>query len=61
MDDGHLVQRVAAEYVARLGKGALPNLLEKELLARLSGDDLSADAWLDIAEAAAALLQCRRG
>jgi hypothetical protein len=36
---------------------AIPALVEEAEIASLLGDGLSADAWLDIAEAALTLLQ----
>jgi hypothetical protein len=55
MDDADLVRQVAAEYLARKGRMALQVLMFQEELARDRGDKLSADAWLDIARAAAEL------
>jgi hypothetical protein len=53
MDDADLVIQVAAEYIARLGPAAaIAELLECEEFAREVGDDLSAQAWLDLAQAA---------
>jgi hypothetical protein len=53
MEDADLVRQVAAEYIARLGPAAaIEELLECEELAREAGDDLSAQAWLDLAQAA---------
>jgi hypothetical protein len=54
MDDVELVQEVAAEHIARMGSvAAIDYLLQWEEMARKTGDDVSADAWLDIARAVA--------
>jgi hypothetical protein len=55
-DDAELVASVAGEFVGKLGKGALPHLRREAVLAMGKGDDLSAGAWHDIADAAALLL-----
>jgi len=60
MDDASEVERVAAEYVARHGLRALTDLQERAEMAAETGDRLSADAWTDIAEAAARLLKRNR-
>src|SRR4051794_18342374 len=57
-DDGaELVASVAEEFVGKLGKGAVPHLRFEESLAVGKGDDLSAEAWHDIANAAALILK----
>jgi len=55
-DDAELVASVAGEFVGKLGKGAVPHLRRKGALATGEGDDLSAGAWHDIADAAALIL-----
>jgi hypothetical protein len=54
-DDAEL-RLEAAKYVRRLGDKAVPFLCELAEMAALDGDDLSAEAWSDIAEAARRLL-----
>jgi hypothetical protein len=55
-DDAELVASVAGEFVGKLGKGAVPHLRREGALAMGKGDDLSAGAWHDIADAAALIL-----
>jgi len=55
-DDAELVASVAGEFVGKLGKGAVPHLRREGALATGEGDDLSAEAWHDIADAAALIL-----
>jgi hypothetical protein len=52
-DDDGLVASVAADYVATYRERAVKHLLSRETIARDFGDSLSADAWLEIACAAA--------
>jgi hypothetical protein len=56
MEDAHLVNAVAADYVSRYGHDAVDRLRDEELLAVDQGDAPSAQAWHDIAEAAALIL-----
>jgi hypothetical protein len=58
-EDGFLVEKVAREFVARLGPDAVPFLQEQAEIAALQGDALSACAWADIAEASERILQDR--
>jgi hypothetical protein len=55
--DARLVNKVASDYVRRAGINAVPDLVEYAEIASSLGDDLSAEAWLDIAGAALTLLQ----
>jgi hypothetical protein len=52
-DDDRLVRKTAADFLARYGEAAMEVVLENELMARELGDDLSAEAWRDIARAVA--------
>jgi hypothetical protein len=62
MDDDEAVARVASDYLARWGPAVLAHLLDMEAIARSLGDELSADAWLDIARSAAEQMdRARRG
>jgi hypothetical protein len=56
MDDNDQVALVAADYVRRYGQNALYRLRERESEAVDAGDDLSAQAWGDIAAAAMIIL-----
>jgi hypothetical protein len=56
-NDARLVNKVASDYVRRAGMQAVPDLVEHAEIASSLGDDFSAEAWLDIAEAALTLLQ----
>ena len=55
-DDAELVASVAGEFIGRLGKDAVSYLRSEEGLARDTGDVLSAEAWHDIADAAALIV-----
>jgi len=55
--DARLVNKVANDYVRRAGINAVPDLVEYAEIASSLGDDLSAEAWLDIAGVALTLLQ----
>lgn len=56
MDDTELVKTVAADYIKRLGRDAVPpHLRRQEARASQHGDTLSAEAWHDIADAAASI------
>jgi hypothetical protein len=57
-DDAVLVPSVAEDFVGRLGKDAVPYLRFEEALAADKGDALSAEAWHDLADAAALILAC---
>ena len=46
-DDAELVKSVAADYVNRLGRDAVPHLRRQEARAEQQGDALSAEAWHD--------------
>ena len=56
MDDADLVRAVAADYVYQQGRRAVLYLRDQEKIAANQGDALSAEAWRDIAEAAASIL-----
>jgi hypothetical protein len=56
MDDHDLVEHVARQFVRRHGVCAVEVLRERA--DGCAGDDRSADAWLDIADAAERLLCC---
>lgn len=56
MDDIELVLRIAAEMTAKNGREAFAYVSEQADAARIRGDDLAADAWLDLAKAVAVLL-----
>ena len=57
MDNGHLVDVVAADMVRRLGAKAIQLCCENAEGADALGDALSAKAWRDIADACRKLLQ----
>jgi hypothetical protein len=59
-DDAELVKSVAADYVNRLGRDAVPHLRRQEARAEQQGDALSAEAWHDIADAAESIRAGRR-
>jgi hypothetical protein len=50
------VASVAEEFVGKLGTEAVPYLRAREALSAGRGDSLSAEAWHDIADAAALIL-----
>ena len=54
MDDRELVEHVARQFVQRHGSGAVEVL--REHADCCVGDNVSAEAWLDIADAAERLL-----
>ena len=56
MDDADLVVAVAADMVRRYGKDALSHLREQAEIAAGIDDDLSLNAWTDIAGAVAMLM-----
>jgi hypothetical protein len=56
MDDTEEVDRVAAEFLERHGPGVILDLRERAEIAAANEDQLSAEAWTDIAEAAERLL-----
>ena len=56
MNDAALVVIVAAEMVRRYGEEALSHLRDQAVIAAGIGDDLSLNAWTDIAGAAAMLI-----
>jgi hypothetical protein len=55
-DDAELVASVAAGFVGKLGTEAVPYLRTQEAASACEGDSLSAEAWHDIADAAALIL-----
>lgn len=55
-DDAQIVSLVAADYVTRMGRGAVAYLRLEEALSAGEGDALSAKAWRDIGDAAALIL-----
>ena len=55
-NDAELVASVAEEFVSKLGRGAVPYLRLEGALATGEGDDFSAEAWHDIANAATLIL-----
>lgn len=55
-DDQAVVQQVAREHIERFGRKAPDYLRERAEQAELIGDQLSADAWREIAEAAERML-----
>ena len=56
MEDADEVNRAAAEYLARHGPDVIADLRELAEIARANGDELSAEAWTDIADAVDKLL-----
>jgi hypothetical protein len=56
MDDGDEVDRVAAEFLKRYGPSVILELRERAEIAAANGDQLSAETWTDIADAAERLL-----
>ena len=56
MDDHDVVEHVARQFLRRHGVSAVEVLRERADCC--AGDYRSADAWLDIAEAAERLLSC---
>src|SRR4051794_21585915 len=56
LSDDALVWQVAQEYVARRGAECITSLMESAEIAEAIGDELSARAWRDIAEAAERLI-----
>ena len=60
MDDADDVDKVAAEYIAARGPGAVADLRELAEMASANGDALSAETWTDIADAVERRL-CKRG
>lgn len=57
MDDKDLVDKVAAEFLKRDGPSVIAELRDYAELAAANDDQLSAEAWTDIADAAEALLR----
>lgn len=57
VNEAEVVERVAREFVARDRHEALDVLGERAKAADLSGDELSARAWWDIADAAERILR----
>jgi hypothetical protein len=60
MENGEAVDQAAREALDQHGKSAVSILRERAELADQQGDELSAKAWRDIAEAAERMLE-RRG
>ena len=56
MDDADEVARVAREFLASHGPSVIPDLRERAEMAAANGDQLSAEAWTDIADMAERLL-----
>ena len=56
MDDAEDVARVAADLLERHGPSVIAELREQAEIAAANGDQLSAEAWADIADAAEGLL-----
>lgn len=56
MDDADVVVAVAADLVRRHGQDALSHIRDQAEIAAGLGDDVSLNAWTDIAEAAATLM-----
>lgn len=56
MEDADDVERVAAGFLARQGPAAITGLRERAEIAAANGDELSAEAWSDIADALERLL-----
>jgi hypothetical protein len=56
MDDADEVDRVAGEFLASQGPSVILDLRERAEIASANGDQLSAEAWADIADAAERLL-----
>ena len=56
MDDADLVVAVAADMVRRYGEETLSHIRDQAEIAAGLGDDLSLNAWTDIAGAAAMLM-----
>jgi len=57
MDDGELVERTAREAIDQFGFDAVAVLRERAELFDGLGDELTAKAWRDIADAAALILK----
>ena len=56
MDDADEVERVAGKFLASHGPSVILDLRERAEIAAANGDQLSAEAWTDIADAAERLL-----
>jgi hypothetical protein len=56
MDDADDVERIAGEFLKRHGPSVIPDLRECAEISATNGDQLSAEAWTDIADAAERLL-----
>jgi hypothetical protein len=56
MDDADEVDRVAEEFLKRRGPSVILDLRERAEIAAANEDQLSAEAWTDIADAAERLL-----
>ena len=56
MEDADEVERIAGEFLASHGPRVIPDLRERAEIAAANGDQLSAEAWTDIADAAERLL-----
>ena len=59
MDDADLVKTVAADFARQCGRRAVPYLRDQAEIAANQGDALSAEAWHDIADAAALILSAQ--
>ena len=56
MDDADEIERVAEEFLNRHGPSVILDLRERAEIAAANEDQLSAEAWMDIADAAERLL-----
>jgi hypothetical protein len=57
MEDADEVAQVAAELLGRHGPSVIADLHEKAEIAAANGDQLSAEAWADIADTVEGLLR----
>jgi hypothetical protein len=55
-DDAEFVAWVAEGFVGKLGRASVPYLRTREVVSACEGDSLSAEAWHDIADAAARII-----
>jgi hypothetical protein len=55
--DDSFIDDLAREFVLLHGEGAIMMLLERARIASEAGDQLAAQAWQDMAEAAARLME----
>lgn len=57
MDDESLVEKVAREIVDRHGPDAIPIFHERAEVADMTGDQMAAETWREIADAAERILR----